>query len=108
MFEYPEEGLHLQYGDRCVFVTDGVTESLENGPQPPSAIIARIAGGQFVSTQALCEAVMSASMHGTGPAGVEGWSDDRTVVAISVIDSPALGVATPAGRPGPEPTVRPA
>jgi serine phosphatase RsbU (regulator of sigma subunit) len=105
MFDYPEEGLHLQQGDRCVFVTDGVTESLENGAQAPSAIIARIAGGQFVSTRALCEAVMSASMRGAGPAGVEGWSDDRTVVAISVIDSPRLDVATP---PGPEPTVRPA
>lgn len=99
MFAYSEESLHLQGGDRCVFVTDGVTESLENGSQPPSVVIAGIAGGQHASTRALCEAVMSASMRGSGPAGVEGWSDDRTVVAISVVESPEVmlrGHSTPA------------
>ena len=86
--EYPEETVDLEVGDRCVFVTDGVTESLEDRPQPPDATIAAIARGHFPSTRAMCDAIMATSMRGTGPAGVEGWSDDRTVVAFSVAERP--------------------
>ena len=86
--DYSERTIELTTGERCVFVTDGVTESLENGAEPPSATIATIARGRFQSTRAMTEAIMSTSMRGTGPAGVEGWSDDRTVVAFSVAERP--------------------
>jgi hypothetical protein len=36
----------------------------------------------------MCEAMMASSMLGTGPPGVEGWSDDRTIVAFSVAERP--------------------
>ena len=87
-FDYLERTIDLSAGDRCVFVTDGVTESLESGVEPPSTTVAAIARGHFPSTRALCEAIMSSSMRGTGPIGVEGWSDDRTVVAFSVVEQP--------------------
>ena len=71
-----------------MFVTDGVTESLEDRSEPPDATIAAIARGHFASTRAMCEAIMATSMRGTGPAGIEGWSDDRTIVAFSVAERP--------------------
>jgi hypothetical protein len=104
-FDYSESIFELAAGDRCVFVTDGVTESLENGADPPSAAVAAIARGRFPSTRAMCEAIMSSSMRGNGPAGVEGWSDDRTVVAFSVaelpvqVSGPADAVALGSGLP---------
>jgi hypothetical protein len=81
---YLEKVVELQPGDRCVFVTDGVTEALDNGSEPPIAVVASTANARFVSAGAMCEAVMNRSMLGGGPAGIEAWSDDRTVVAISV------------------------
>jgi serine phosphatase RsbU (regulator of sigma subunit) len=86
--EYPEETVDLESGDRCVLVTDGVTESLEDRSEPPDATIAAIARGHFASTRAMCEAILATSMRGTGPAGIEGWSDDRTIVAFSVAERP--------------------
>jgi serine phosphatase RsbU (regulator of sigma subunit) len=81
---YVEDAIELKAGDRCVFVTDGVTEALENGGGPPRATIAATAARRFASTAALCDAIMDRALHGAGPAGVEDWSDDRTVVAFTV------------------------
>jgi hypothetical protein len=33
---------------------------------------------------AVCRAVLTLAEGGPGPAGVEGWSDDRTVVVLNV------------------------
>ena len=81
---YAEDVVELRTGDRCVFVTDGVTEALDTGGEPSISIVASTASGQFPSPKAMCDAIMNRSMQGGGPSGVEAWSDDRTVVAISV------------------------
>lgn len=81
---YVEETVDLTAGDRCVFVTDGVTEALENGGGSPRSTIAATARQPFTSTSALCDAIMNRALHGAGPAGVADWSDDRTVVAFTV------------------------
>jgi hypothetical protein len=36
----------------------------------------------------MCESIMATSMRGRGPDGIEGWSDDRTIVAFSVAERP--------------------
>jgi serine phosphatase RsbU (regulator of sigma subunit) len=81
---YVEDRIDLKAGDRCVFVTDGVTEALENGGGSPRATIAATAKQPFSSTGALCDAIMNRALHGSGPTGVADWSDDRTVVAFTV------------------------
>jgi serine phosphatase RsbU (regulator of sigma subunit) len=81
---YVEDAIDLKPGDRCVFVTDGVTEALEDGGSTPRATIAATAKQPFTSTAALCDAIMDRALHGAGPTGVEDWSDDRTVVAFTV------------------------
>ena len=83
---YEEDVLALRSGDRCVFVTDGVTEALDTGSEPSISIVASTAGGRFPSPRAMCDAIMNRSMLGGGPSGVEAWSDDRTVVAFVVSD----------------------
>jgi serine phosphatase RsbU (regulator of sigma subunit) len=81
---YEEDVVGLRDGDRCIFVTDGVTEALDTGSEPSISIVASTATGRFPSPRAMCDAIMNRSMLGGGPSGVEAWSDDRTVVAISV------------------------
>ena len=81
---YTDEIVTLAPGDRCVFVTDGVTEALDDGAGPARAAIAATARQPFGSTAALCDAIMQRAMHAAGPAGVADWSDDRTVVAFTV------------------------
>jgi serine phosphatase RsbU (regulator of sigma subunit) len=81
---YEEDVVELRTGDRCVFVTDGVTEALDTGSEPSISIVASTASGHFPSPRAMADAIMNRSMLGVGPSGVEAWSDDRTVVAISV------------------------
>jgi serine phosphatase RsbU (regulator of sigma subunit) len=83
---YGEDVVDLGTGDRCVLVTDGVTEALDTGSEPSIAIVASTASGRFPSARAMCDAIMNRSTQGGGPSGVEAWSDDRTVVAISVGD----------------------
>jgi serine phosphatase RsbU (regulator of sigma subunit) len=84
---YLEDALELRNGDRCLFVTDGVTEALDEGAARPISVVASTASGRFPSARAMCDAIMNRSMLGEGPSGVEAWSDDRTVVAI-VVASP--------------------
>ena len=81
---YGEDVVELRTGDRCVFVTDGVTEALDTGSEPSISIVASTASGHFASPKAICDAIMNRSMLGGGPSGIDAWSDDRTVVAISI------------------------
>jgi serine phosphatase RsbU (regulator of sigma subunit) len=81
---YEEDVVALRDGDRCIFVTDGVTEALDTGSEPSISIVASTASGRFPSARAMCDAIMNRSMLGGGPSGVEAWSDDRTVLAFMV------------------------
>ena len=83
---YGEDVVELRTGDRCVFVTDGVTEALDTGSEPSISIVASTASGRFPSPRAMADAIMNRSMLGGGPSGIEAWSDDRTVVAFVVSD----------------------
>lgn len=90
---YEERSLPIRPGDVCVLVTDGVTEAL--GDQRPSVVeqITGAAGGACTSASALCEAVMSEALRGTGPEGVADWNDDRTVVVLAVREDATLAAS---------------
>ena len=83
---YVEEILELRAGDHGVFFTDGITEAIERGPGSPADIIVatvrRLPHG--ASAPAICHALVSLALRGLGPAGVDDWQDDRTVLAFTI------------------------
>jgi len=83
--DFADETIGLSAGDRCVFVSDGVTEALDAEPGFKRQLIntcTDVSG----SAADLCQAIMSRALLGRGPAGIDGWDDDRTVVVLSVRD----------------------
>jgi serine phosphatase RsbU (regulator of sigma subunit) len=80
---YAEERLALIEGDVCAFMTDGVTEAVADGSRPwRAAVLDAVRAGR--SAGVVCRAIMSRASEGQGPAGIDGWTDDQTVVVISV------------------------
>jgi len=82
---YDEGQLTLVEGDVCTFVTDGVTEAFDDSSRPWQNIILEAVRNER-STGRVCNAIMSRARDGAGPNGVEGWTDDRTVVVIALND----------------------
>ena len=90
---YADAAFDLDTGDVVVIVTDGVTEALETGSvtlaQALETVRDRVAG--HGSPSAACDALLRAAGEGGGgPAGIEGWPDDRTVV-VAVVDPRVRG-----------------
>ena len=81
---YEEGVLTLRPGDRCVMVTDGITEAVEEADRASVAVIASRVPGRARSAASVCTAVMAMAARGHGPAGLEHWEDDRTVVVALV------------------------
>ena len=84
---YAEAQIDLTDGDVCVFVTDGITEALDNGLGSPRTVVTEAIREQGRSAPAVCTAVMSRARDAHGPTGVDDWTDDRTVVVMSFNDS---------------------
>jgi sigma-B regulation protein RsbU (phosphoserine phosphatase) len=83
---YVEEQLALIDGDVCAFMTDGVTEAFDDGQRLwRPAVLDAVREGRH-SAWAVCNEVMSRAQESHGPIGLDGWTDDRTVVVISVND----------------------
>jgi serine phosphatase RsbU (regulator of sigma subunit) len=99
---YAEERVELASGDVCAFMTDGVTEALEASRPDWHALAAEAVRDARGSAAAVCDAIMARSQEGAGPHGVDGWTDDRTVVVLAVADQAALQDA-PAQNLAPEP-----
>jgi len=81
---YIEEQLDLAAGDVCTFMTDGITEAFDDGLRPWRPVVLDAVREGRHSAWAVCNEVMSRAQEAHGPKGVEGWTDDRTVVAIAV------------------------
>jgi serine phosphatase RsbU (regulator of sigma subunit) len=81
---YVEEQLDLIDEDVCAFVTDGVSEAFDDGLRSWRTVIGDAVREGGHSAQAVCNEVMSRAHDSHGPNDVEGWTDDRTVVVISV------------------------
>jgi sigma-B regulation protein RsbU (phosphoserine phosphatase) len=81
---YVEEQLDLAAGDVCTFMTDGITEAFDDGLRLwRPAVLTAVREGKH-SAWAVCNEVMSRAQESHGPKDVEGWTDDRTVVVITV------------------------
>ena len=85
--EYDEECTTLKGGDVCAFVTDGVTESFDDHLQPWPEAAQDAVRVRPVSAEAVCTRIMSRALTGHGPDGVDGWTDDRTVIVLTVEDT---------------------
>ncbi len=89
---FREDRVDLRPGDLCAFVTDGVSEAMELPRSWRDAVLESASATQPPSADAVCQAVLTEAARGHGPAGVEDWSDDRTVVVLSADDvAPVTG-----------------
>ena len=83
--KYGTAELELSPGDVGVLVTDGITEALEAGPMTLSQTLGTSRGRRAGSSPAeICDALLRAAAEGPGPAGAQGWQDDRTVFVFAV------------------------
>jgi sigma-B regulation protein RsbU (phosphoserine phosphatase) len=83
---FEEETLALGDGDLVVFVSDGITEALDaSGDAAVEAIAAQIEQADRPTPDAVCTRLLAAGKTGSGPHGIDGWTDDRTAVAFGVI-----------------------
>jgi serine phosphatase RsbU (regulator of sigma subunit) len=82
--QYVEERLELAAGDVCIFVTDGVTEAFDDALLPSREVLAATAREDSRSARRICDAIMSRALAGHGPHGVDNWTDDRTVIVVTV------------------------
>jgi serine phosphatase RsbU (regulator of sigma subunit) len=83
---YDQEVVHLEDGDRVVFVTDGVSECLLGDLDSAVADLDRRG-----TAPALCASVFQLSDDRTAAAPVENWDDDRTVVVLAYETLPKTG-----------------
>jgi len=82
---FDEESLSLTASDVCVFVTDGISEALDDLRTPwTTAIVDSVWSSPWHGAEALCSAILALARNGQGPEGVEHWNDDRTVVVLGV------------------------
>jgi sigma-B regulation protein RsbU (phosphoserine phosphatase) len=85
---YVEEHVDLIGGDVCTFMTDGITEAFDDGLRPWRPVVLDAVREGKRSAWNVCNEVMSRAQVSHGPKGVDGWTDDRTVVVITVSDAP--------------------
>lgn len=76
---YDQEVTDLYPGNRVVFVTDGITESISGGFD---GAVARLDGR--LSAAALCSAVFELSQGPRAAVPVADWDDDRTALVLAV------------------------
>lgn len=81
---YVAEELSFAEGDALVIVSDGVTEALESGGRVDERIAWTVAHKRDKGPQAVCDRVMRLAAAGRGPVGAGEWTDDRTVVAVTL------------------------
>jgi hypothetical protein len=86
MFERPRyvsEMVAYRPGDLAVLVTDGITEK-DTQDRPPEALLASLVDQvpPPKTPARVCDAIMTFARVADGPLGIEGWSDDRTVLAF--------------------------
>jgi sigma-B regulation protein RsbU (phosphoserine phosphatase) len=79
---YESETAGLGPRDLGVFVTDGITEALEGVPLKLADALRTMALEGPLPR--LADALLELAARSPGPVGVEGWQDDRTVVAFRV------------------------
>jgi serine phosphatase RsbU (regulator of sigma subunit) len=76
----------LAPGDLGVLFTDGISEALESGPVTLHQALSDVREVPTAerSPDEICDRLLRAAAAGGGPIGVDGWQDDRTVLAFAV------------------------
>ena len=83
---YDEERVGLRPGDLLVLVSDGITEAIDaSGDGVPAALGAALTALPERTPEAACRALVETARRSSGPAGLAGWTDDRTVVAMTFV-----------------------
>ena len=82
---YQAVSVDLYPGDRGVFMTDGVTETLEGGSVSLRDALTEAARSVADEPAALCRYRLRVAGEGPGPDGVGKWQDDRTALAFRVL-----------------------
>jgi sigma-B regulation protein RsbU (phosphoserine phosphatase) len=80
---FDQEEMPFRSGDVCLLVSDGVTEGMDAGAELEQELTA-LCARRNTSAADICQAVMARALVGPGPAGVEHWDDDRTVVVARI------------------------
>jgi serine phosphatase RsbU (regulator of sigma subunit) len=80
---YSAERLELAGGDVYIFMTDGVTEALDDVRRARAVVTQTLREGTRSATR-ICDALMRRALEGRGPADVDDWTDDRTVVVVAI------------------------
>lgn len=89
---FDEACLPIRDGDAWLLVTDGVTEALDR-PSRLAQIVTPFIGTPLPAAE-LCKAVMARALEGRGPAEVQDWDDDRTVVVVRLNGEPRKALST--------------
>lgn len=76
----------MKTGDICAFVTDGITEASDEGLRPWRTVARDAARARRQSAETIVKTIMARSQEGHGPDGVDDWTDDRTVIVLTVGD----------------------
>jgi sigma-B regulation protein RsbU (phosphoserine phosphatase) len=81
---YESEVVSVQPGDLGVIVSDGITEAIdEDGVAAVDVLNRTVCNVPEPRTpERVCDALMEMAQHHTGPRGVVGWQDDKTVLAF--------------------------
>jgi serine phosphatase RsbU (regulator of sigma subunit) len=84
--QYVEECVHVNDGDICAFVTDGITEAFDESLRPWRTVAQEAVRARPLSAETICKTIMARSQEGHGPDGVDDWTDDRTVIVLAIDD----------------------
>ena len=83
---YRSETVRVAPGDLGVVVTDGITEAAEvDGVSGVDRLMTELLrAGRALTPERVCDVLMALAAGSHGPAGVENWDDDKTVVAFEI------------------------
>ncbi|MES1255254.1 MAG: PP2C family protein-serine/threonine phosphatase [Acidobacteriota bacterium] len=82
---YRAETLSYGAGDVVTLVSDGISEALDvPAALLPAAIADEVFRAPSATPEAICRHLLDATRGAHGPRDVEGWADDRTVVAFGL------------------------
>jgi serine phosphatase RsbU (regulator of sigma subunit) len=81
---YEWEVMAINHGDLAVIVSDGITEAIEEDGIAAADVLSRAIFGlpEPRTPEYVCDALIETAQRHHGPAGVENWQDDKTVVAF--------------------------
>jgi sigma-B regulation protein RsbU (phosphoserine phosphatase) len=82
---YQAPSVDLFPDDLGVFVTDGITEALEEAPLSLHDVLRQAARSGVKQPSDLCAHLQKLAGMSPGPPGVEGWEDDRTSLSFRVL-----------------------